>query len=104
MPGIARGNGVDSVLSATGADTNCAFPLDTVTDACSNNVFVNNIGIVRIGDNVTVHPVTGCLTESPGLSSASPTVFVNGLGAGRLGDEYSDNTITSASENVFANG
>ena len=101
MAAAARGDGVDSVLSDDGAGLNCAFPLTTATNVCSNNVFANNTGIVRFGDAVTTHPTVGCGPEAPALSSSSGTVFVNGQGAGRLGDVYSANTITSGSSNVF---
>jgi len=107
MPGATRGNSVDSVLSATGSGTNCASPLVTSTDACSSNVFVNNTGVVRIGDSVTSHTKSGCGNEAPGLSSSSTNVFINSKGTGRLGDNYAgdgSNIITSSSSNVFVNG
>lgn len=107
MPAAARGDGVDSVASATGSGFLCASPLTTATDVCSTNVFVNNIGSVRQSDTVTPHTMTGCGVEAPGLSTYSPNVFVNGLGMGRLGDNYAgdgSNIITSGSANVFTNG
>lgn len=103
MPAAARGNGVDSVLSQTGSGPGCAFPLNTTTDECSGDVFVNGIGIVRQGDRVKPHAALGCtpIDQSP-LTTFSPTVFINSKGAGRLGDQYtSDNTITSGSPNTF---
>lgn len=107
MPAAARGNGTESVASATGSGYLCASPSTTATAACSSDVFVNNIGSVRQGDAVASHPMTGCGSEAPGLSTYSPNVFVNGLGMGRLGDNYAgdgSNIITSGSSNVFANG
>ena len=106
MPAAARGSEKDTVDSDTGSGDNCASPSKTKTNVCSSNVFVNNIGSVRQGDAVASHPMTGCGSESPGLSTYSPNVFVNGLGMGRLGDDYvgdSSNIITSGSSNVFVN-
>ncbi len=105
MPGAARGNGADSVLSATGSGTNCMSPMTTATDKCSSNVLVNGIGIVRAGDQVAAHPAAGCGPDESVLTSFSSTVFINGRGAGRIGDEYTaDNVITSGSGNVLIGG
>lgn len=107
MPAIARGNGTDSVASDTGSGYLCGSPSTTATDACSGDVYANAIGVVRIGDAVAVHTMSGCGPESPGLSTSSPNVFVNGKGCGRLGDNYAGdgaNIITSGSGNVFVNG
>lgn len=106
MPAAARGNGTDTVFSQTGSGgPGCPSPLTTATNQCSPNVFVNGIGLVRLGDAVQSHTAGGCGTDSSPLTSSSSTVFVNGAGAGRIGDEYtSDNTITSGSPNVFIGG
>jgi uncharacterized Zn-binding protein involved in type VI secretion len=105
MPGAARGNGADSVLSATGTGDSCAFPMTTATDKCSSNVLANGIGIVRAGDQVAPHPAAGCGPDNSTLTSFSSTVFINGSGAGRVGDQYtSDNIITSGSGNVLIGG
>lgn len=105
MPAAARGNGVDEVFSKTGSGGSkpgCPSPLDTQTDECSDNVFVNGTGIVRINDRVNPHTAAGCGVDQSPLTTSSSTVFINGLGAGRIGDEYtSDNIITSGSDNVF---
>lgn len=105
MPAAARGNSVDSVLSAhgSGGPPLCPSPLGTSTSACSGDVFVNYTGIVRAGDAVTSHTHVGCGSEAPGLSGYSPNVFANGKNVGRLGDPYSANVITSGSGNVFIN-
>ena len=105
MPAVARGNHVDSVLSATGSAPGCPAPLVTSTNECSSNVFVNGTGVVRNGDKVTVHNKSGCTPESPGLGTCSSTVFANGKNLGRKGDNYpgdGTNIITSGSDNVFA--
>lgn len=104
MPAVARGDGTDSVASASGSGYLCLSPLTTATDVCSGNVFANSIGVVRKSDPVAVHPTGGCGPENPGLSSYSGSVFANGLNIGRQGDVYSANTITSGSPNVFAGG
>ena len=102
---VARGNGVDSVDSDTGAGVNCPDPLVTATAACSGDVRVNGTGVVRQGDAVASHNQTGCVPESPGLSSYSGTVSANGKGLGRQGDNYAgdgSNTISSGSGDVNA--
>jgi uncharacterized Zn-binding protein involved in type VI secretion len=105
MPEAARGDGVDSVASLTGAGPLCAFPLTTATDECSGDVFANGTGIVRQGDQVAAHPAAGCGPDNSVLTTFSATVFINGKGAGRKGDQYtSDNTITSGSATVFIGG
>lgn len=105
MPAAARGNGVDSVYSLTGSGFRCLSPVTTATNICSENVFSNTIGIVRIGDQVMLHAAAGCGPDESVLTTSSSTVFVNGRGAGRLGDQYTpDNTITSGSPDVFIGG
>lgn len=102
---VARGNGVDSVDSATGSGVNCPAPLTTATAACSGDVRVNGTGVVRQGDAVASHNQTGCVPESPGLSSHSGTVSANGKGLGRQGDNYAgdgSNIISSGSGDVNA--
>jgi uncharacterized Zn-binding protein involved in type VI secretion len=107
MKAVARGNGTDTVLSATGTGFQCRFPLVVRTAACSSTVRANGIGVVRQGDAVAVHSRTGCSPESPGLSTFSSTVRANGKGLGRVGDNYlgdGSNTITSGSASVRAGG
>ena len=103
MPGIARGNGADTVHSETGSGVLCYSSTDTTTDECSSDVFVNGIGVVRQGDKVKPHNKGGCTTDESVITDGSSTVFVNGKAVARLGDHYtSDNTITSASGDVLA--
>ena len=110
MPAVARGDGTDSVRSAHGAGKGCPDPIDTTTDQCSPNVFINGIGVVRKTDTVASHTALGCGSEAPGLTTHSPNVFANGLQFGRLGDDYKtggdggSNIITSGSPDVYANG
>lgn len=108
MPAAARGEGVDSVFSKTGeggAKPGCPSPLVTATNECSEDVFINGTGAVRIDDEVEEHIAGGCGLDTSPLDKASSTVFINGKGAGRIGDQYtSDNTIISGSTNVFIGG
>ena len=100
MPGIARKDQTDSV------QTNHGCTPVTRTDRGSSNVFVNNIGAVRVGDTNLTHTFGGkncSSSHSVPLSSGSPNVFVNNQAVGRLGDAYGSETIISASGNVFAN-
>lgn len=108
MPGIARKSGTDPVNTVHGAvgGRNCnAAPTTVATDAGSDNVFVNGIGVVRQDDAVVSHNNgSACSSHAPGLASCSPNVFVNGKGIGRLSDTYACGAqITGASGNVFAN-
>ena len=73
----------------------------------SSNVFVNDIGVSREGDNNTGHLLPGapCPGHSAPIASGSSTVFVNGKGCGRVGDGISGCTsVAAGSENVFAGG
>jgi uncharacterized Zn-binding protein involved in type VI secretion len=101
---VARGDSVDTVSSLTGSGgINCPSPVTTSTHECSANVFVNGVGVVRIGDAVYAHIAAGCGIDASTLTTSSSTVFANGKGVARKGDQYtSDNTITSGSPTVFA--
>jgi len=105
MPAAARSQGVDAVLSLTGAGSpliGCSLPLETVTNEGSSNVLVNDIGVVREGDLVDPHPALGCGPDTSGLTTASSKVFANNRGVGVIGGQYTgDNIITSGSGNVF---
>lgn len=99
MPAVARGDGKDSVKTNHGCDGT------TVTDQCSSDVFVNGVGVVRLGDNNRIHlrkVGDNCVPHTVALSKASGTVFANGKGIGRKGDKYGREEITSGSANVFA--
>ena len=100
MPAIARKNGIDKV------DINHATCQgSTTTDVGSEDVLVNNVGVVRQADQVKshTHSPPACPSHSPVLSSFSSTVFVNNKAIGRLGDAYDcGETISSGSSNVFA--
>ena len=71
----------------------------------SSNVFANNIGVSRQGDNNTTHLLPGapCPAHAAPIASGSSTVFVNGKGCGRVGDSISACTsVAAGSGNVFA--
>lgn len=102
----ARGDGEDEVLSNTGTRSNCARPMITATDKCSEDVFANGIGIVREDDQVKEHPKRGCSVDTLILNeNLSSSVFINGKKAGRIGSQYNGgderNTITEGSKSVF---
>jgi hypothetical protein len=100
MPAVARKDGTDSVA------TNHGCTGTTATAEGSEDVFANNIGVVRAGDLDAVHtyPVgDSCPPHQVALSSYSNNVFANNKLIGRLGDNYGGETITSGSSNVFAN-
>ena len=101
---VARGNGVDVVASLTGSGPIiCQESSITATYGCSSNVFVNGIGVVRIGDEVAAHISLGCGIDASALTTSSGTVFANGKGVARIGDQYTpDNTITTGSATVTA--
>lgn len=107
MGGIAGGNGRNPVLSATGSGPGCSLPMTSATDACSPDVFINGVGVVREGDAMASHNQSGCSPEAPVLSTFSSTVKVNGKGVGRIGDNYQgDGTniiqpVPGATPNVF---
>ena len=104
MPGVARGDSVDTVAVDHGTGVACLSATTQSTDVCSGNVFVNKIGVVRKGDAMISHPSAGCPPHAPGLSTHSPNVFANKKQIGRLGDLYTGgHVISSASGNVFAN-
>ena len=73
----------------------------------SSDVFVNNIGVSRQGDNNTSHllppNVPPCPGHSAPIATGSATVFVNGKGCGRIGDSITGCTsVAAGSPTVFA--
>lgn len=100
MPAVARKNGRDSISTNHGCDG------ITVTEQGSDNVIINSIGVVRLGDFNRVHLVPSgiCVPHAVPLTAVSRTVFANGKGIGRVGDSYSGETLITGSSNVFAGG
>lgn len=86
---------------------------DTGHDACpprglsghSHNVFINDRGAGRVGDD---YPPHGCPVHPPHsgvIASGSSTVFINGIPAGRIGDPVScGGSVAEGSPNVFIGG
>jgi len=76
------------------------FP-PTPSIAASADVFVNGLGVVRVGDAYQSHCSGSCHVGV--LQTGSPTVFVNGLPIGRVGDPVScGDFVGMGSMNVFA--
>lgn len=99
MPQVARGKGKDTVK------TGHACTAETVTDVCSANVFVNNIGVCRKGDKIKVHTRKvgkHCINHTETIKAGSSTVFVNNIPISRKGDSADAGFISSGSANVYA--
>lgn len=130
MPAVAWKDGKSSVACTDGsrgtvcrrspapASTPIAWNWDIDTTQASNvgsdDVYANNIGVVRKDDIMKSHPhgdpcTASAINHSPPLDTYSPNVFANNKNIGRIGDHYDgDGTsqtheITSGSPNVFAN-
>lgn len=105
MPQAALGEGQSAVQSQTGAGANCASSMMTTSDEASSIVTIEGYGVVREGDRVAPHPITGCGTDLSVITTFSSKVTCEGKGVARIGDEYtSDNTITSGSSKVIIGG
>ena len=107
MPQCARKNGKDTINTGHDCDT------ITYTDTGSDNVFINSIGAVRLGDLSQSHLVPVGFDEFGGiicgphivqLTKAQPNVFVNSKQIGRKTDDYQGEVLVTGSPNVFANG
>ena len=73
----------------------------------SSDVFAENKGVSRQGDNNTSHllppNVPPCDSHAAPIAVGSTTVFVNSKGCGRVGDSISGCTsVAAGSSNVFA--
>ena len=86
-------------------DADVAHCSGMVRAAGSGNVFVNGIGISRVGDNNTGHVLPGspCPGHAVPISSGSSSVFINGISCGRVGDPTCT-AVAAGSSNVFAGG
>lgn len=114
MPLVARKDGVD-VVNTIHVSVGDADPLDGIAcDAApqniatadgSSDVFVENVGVVRKGDNEVAHTIPGCSTHQTGLATHSANVFANNLNIGRKDDTYGCGAkITSVTQStVHAN-
>lgn len=106
MPEVARGDMVDTVDSPDGTGDCCREPTVQQTNICSEKVFIEGKGVVRLGDAMVTHNYPGppcCEPHAPVLSKGSQKVFVEGKSIGRKGDPYgSDHIISSGSSKVSA--
>ena len=96
MPAVCRGDLVDVDV------VHCSVPR---RDQRSDTVFVNGIGVSRMGDNNNPHllPPVPCPAHTAPITTGSITVFANIKGVGRIGDPVTACTsVASGSSNVFA--
>lgn len=108
MAGVARANGIDSVLSITGKGYKCKFPDSTVKtgSATQTRVTADGTPVVAHGDVVAPHALPGCVAIDASTAKATSTkVSAGGIKIVRIGDTYGAgealNTITSGSSRVF---
>lgn len=68
----------------------------------STDVFVDGLGVVRVGDSYAVHCNSTPSCHDGRLLQGSPTVFVNGKPMGRVGDPVDcGDTVAEGAETVF---
>ena len=75
----------------------------------SSDVFAENLGVSRQGDNNTSHKlppdVPPCPSHAAPITTGSTTVFANNQGIGRIGDAITGCTsVAAGSPTVFAGG
>ena len=71
-------------------------------DEASTNVFVNGLGVHRVGDHWVTH-CCGPVCHDSTAASGSSTVFVNGKAMMRIGDSVAcGSLVAQGSGNVFA--
>lgn len=95
MPGIIRLTDISQ-----GTDEPPSPPIES-----SNNVYANNIKVVRVGDEYLLHPDTENEHDGRTASQGSPSVFVNNKKVHRANDLIScgDQANATGSPNVLAN-
>lgn len=104
MGGVVRSGGTDSVFSPDGTGYKCRAPMTTSTGpATQTRVTAMGIPIVVAGDQVAMHPLSGCGPDTSTLSSYSSKVSACGSGIARIGDMYGNNIIISCAPRVFGN-
>lgn len=70
-------------------------------DSASDDVFVNGLGVHRLGDHWVVHCCDGSCHDGV-AASGSNSVFVNGIPAVRIGDAVSCGSVSAqGSPNTF---
>lgn len=68
----------------------------------SPDFFVNDIAVVRLGDNYEVHCCVSC--HGGVLSTASPDFYINDVAVGRVGDSVScGDTVAEGSPDFYVN-
>jgi uncharacterized Zn-binding protein involved in type VI secretion len=71
-------------------------------DEASSDVFVNDLGVHRLGDHWITHCCVTCHDGT--MASGSPNVFVNNKAVARVGDAISCGSIAvQGSPNVYVN-
>lgn len=98
MPAVARIG--DEIDTGHGCDS-----ISTIAQG-STDVFCNNIGVARQGDDIAPHTILVgivCVPHSAEVNEASLNVFVNGIPIARVGDSADQGSIIEGSPNVFAN-
>ena len=102
MPGIARGDNVDTVSTNHGCDPT------TTCEGNSGSVFVEGIGVHRRGDATALHTIlvgVSCVPHTAPIAVGSTSVFANGKGIARKGDAYiGTEAVKTGSFRVFAGG
>jgi len=74
------------------------------SDSGSENVFVNGIAALRVGDHWETHR-SGSHSHDSTQAGGSTTVFCNGKGLVRIGDDIAcGSAVAAGSQNVFAGG
>lgn len=99
MLGVARKGGTDTVSTGHTCDAT------TVTSAGSSSVFVNGVGVCRVGDAIQIHNILVgqyCVPHTAVINAGSNCVYVDGIAIARDGDSTDLGTLTSGSTNVFA--
>lgn len=77
----------------------------TTLSTASNNVFINDKGAGRIGDNYKIHSCKDHPPHQGIISSGSSSVFINTKSAARVGDSVNcGGDVVEGSSNVFIGG
>lgn len=101
MPAVARKSGTDSVITGHSCDAMSS------TNVGSSSVFVNGIGVCRLGDAIMIHtfPVGQfCVPHTAVILEGSSSVFVDGIPISRKADLADMGAISTGSSNVFVDG
>lgn len=89
-----------------GSGHSCHFPPTSATGG-SENVYVNDKPLMRVGDAYQPHGCPSCPAPSHGraLGGGSSSVYINGKPAGRIGDPIDcGGNAETGSGNVYIGG